>query len=171
MSDLDLFETDRLILSGWRRDQIGDLVRLHGDPVVAKYLHGDGKPWPLAEMEAALDEWIALFETRRLGKMRVTRMADGVLVGRCGYGLFEGQPEIGYSLYPEFWGKGYALEAAAGMRDWIFRETDAPHFIGIADVRNAASLKVLGKIGMSKTHVGYAPKVQLCPFHILRRPR
>lgn len=172
MSNLDLIETDRLVLSGWRADQIDDLVRLHGDPLVARYLTSHGRPWTMEEMRAALDSWIALFETRRLGKLRVTRKADGVLVGRAGYGIYAptGEPEIGYSLYPEFWGNGYAHEAACGLRDWIFRDTDASHFIGLADVNNAASLKVLGKIGMTKTHVGLAPKEQLCQFFIHERP-
>jgi [ribosomal protein S5]-alanine N-acetyltransferase len=172
MSDLDLFETDRLVLSGWRRDQIDDLVRLHGDPVVARYLSAHGQPWSMTEMETALEGWIRLFETRRLGKMRVRRKADGVLVGRCGYGIYgpTGEPELGYSLYPEFWGNGYAYEAASGMRDWIFRETDAPHFIGTADVRNAASLKVLGRIGMTKTKIETTDEGMLCQFHIMVRP-
>lgn len=170
---LDLFETERLVLSGWRRDQLPDLVRLHGDPVVAKYLRTHGQPWSVAEMEAALDEWIELFETRRLGKMRVTRKSDGVLVGRCGYGIYgpTGEPEIGYSLYPEFWGQGYAFEAASGMRDWYFRETDEPHFIGMADVRNAASLKVLERIGMTRTRVEASDEGMLCQFHIMVRPQ
>ncbi len=172
MTELDLFETERLVLSGWRREQLPDLVRLHGDPVVAKYLRGHGQPWSMEEMESALDEWIALFETRRLGKMRVRRKSDGVLVGRCGYGIYAptGEPEIGYSLYPEFWGNGYALEAASGMRDWIFRETDAPHFIGMADVRNTASLKVLERIGMTKTEVSPSDDGVLVQFHVMRRP-
>jgi ribosomal-protein-alanine N-acetyltransferase len=154
MSDLDLFETERLVLSGWRRDQIGDLVRLHGDPVVAQYLKSHGRPWSMAEMEEALDEWIALFETRRLGKMRVRRKSDGVLVGRCGYGVYgpNDEPELGYSLYPEFWGNGYAFEAACGMRDWLFEETDEPFFWGSADTRNEASLKILRGIGLIETH-------------------
>ena len=172
MSELELFDTDRLVLSGWRRDQIGDLVRLHGDPIVARYLTSHGRPWTMPEMEAALDGWIDLFETRRLGKLRVTRKADGVLVGRAGFGVYPptGEPELGYSLYPEFWGNGYAFEAASGLRDWMFRETDAGHFIGLADVRNAASLKILDKIGMTRTHVGPAPAEQLCQFFIQGRP-
>jgi RimJ/RimL family protein N-acetyltransferase len=172
MSDLTLLETDRLVIGGWRRDQIGDLVRLHGDPMVARYLTAHGQPWSMAEMEAALESWIALFETRRLGKMRVTRKSDGVLVGRAGYGIYAptGEPEMGYSLYPEYWGNGYAFEAASALRDWMFRETDEPHFIGMADVRNAASLAVLGKIGMQKTHVAANAEGQLCQFHILKRP-
>jgi RimJ/RimL family protein N-acetyltransferase len=172
MSDLDLFETDRLVLSGWRRDQIEDLVRLHGDPIVARYLTAHGQPWTREAMEAALESWIALFETRRLGKMRVTRKDDGVLVGRCGYGIYgpTGEPELGYSLYPEFWGNGYATEAASGMRDWIFRETDAPHFIGSADVRNTASRRILRGIGMVETHVAEEDGMTL-QFHILNRPQ
>ncbi len=171
MTELDLFETERLVLSGWRREQVPDLVRLHGNPVVAKYLRGHGQPWSMEEMESSLDEWIALFETRRLGKMRVRRKSDGVLVGRCGYGIYAptGEPEIGYSLYPEFWGNGYAFEAASGMRDWIFRETGEPHFIGMADVRNTASLKVLERIGMTKTEVLPSDGVQV-QFHVMRRP-
>ena len=172
MTGLDLIETARLVLSGWRVDQIEDLARLHGDPAVARYLTSHGRPWTRAEMEAALFSWIALFETRRLGKLRVRRKSDGVLVGRAGYGVYAqtGEPEIGYSLYPEFWGNGYAYEAACGLRDWIFRDTDAPHFIGLADVRNEASKKVLDRIGMARTHVATVPIEQLCQFFIYQRP-
>jgi [ribosomal protein S5]-alanine N-acetyltransferase len=171
MSDLDLFETERLVLSGWRRDQLPDLVRLHGDPLVARYLRAHGQPWSMAEMETALEHWIELFETRRMGKLRVTRKSDGALVGRCGYSIYgpTGEPELGYSLFPEFWGHGYAYEAAAGQRDWIFRDTDAPHFIGMADVRNARSLKVLERIGMTRTVVA-SDEGMLVQFHVMRRP-
>jgi ribosomal-protein-alanine N-acetyltransferase len=173
MSGLDLFETERLVLSGWRRDQLPDLVRLHGDPVVAKYLRGHGQPWSMEEMQSSLDHWIDLFETRRLGKLRVTRKSDGVLVGRCGFGVYgpDEEPEIGYSLFPQFWGNGYAFEAASGMRDWIFRETDAPRFTGMADVRNTASIKVLQRIGMISTEVKLNDDDQLCQFHIMVRPQ
>ena len=172
MSELDLFETERLVLSGWRRDQLPDLVRLHGDPVVAKYLTHHGQPWSMEEMEAALDQWIELYQTQRLGKMRVTRKSDGVLVGRCGFGVEPtGEPELGYSLFPEFWGNGYAFEAASGMRDWIFRETDHEFFIGSADVRNMASIKILQKIGMIPTEVKPNYSGMVCQYHIMRRPQ
>ena len=172
MSDLDLIETERLVLSGWTMEQLPDLVRLHGDPVVARYLTAHGQPWTMEAMEAALEHWIDLFETRQLGKLRVRRKDDGVLVGRAGFGIYEptGEPEIGYSLYPEFWGNGYAFEAASGLRDWIFRDTGASHFIGLADVRNAGSLKVLDRIGMTRTRVGQVPgDSQLCQFFIYER--
>lgn len=172
MSDLDLVETERLVLSGWRTDQAEDLYRLHGDPVVARYLTEHGQPWTREAMDKALAHWIDLFERQKMGKLRVTRKSDGVLVGRCGFGVYGAAevPEIGYSLYPEFWGNGYAFEAASALRDWYWRETDRPHFIGCADVRNEASLKVLRKIGGVYTHRGDNGEGHLCDFFIYERP-
>jgi RimJ/RimL family protein N-acetyltransferase len=163
MTSLDLFETGRLILSGWRADQLDDLIRLQGDPVVATF-SSTGGPWTRSECEKALASWIDLFATRRLGKLRVRRKSDGVMVGRAGFGVLPetGEMEIGYALYPEHWGKGYAFEAAGGLRDWVFRETDANYFMGLADVRNTASLRILAGIGMTP--------IDVRPYGITRRP-
>jgi RimJ/RimL family protein N-acetyltransferase len=170
MSDLDLIETERLVLSGWRRDQLDDLVRLHGNPETARYLSGSGKPWTRQQCAARLDHWIELFETRKLGKLRVRRKSDNVLVGRTGFGIFEptGEPEIGYAMYPEHQGHGYATEAASALRDWIFRDTEWDHFIGFADVRNAPSLAVLKRIGMRVTKVADFEGMA-CQFHVLEK--
>lgn len=172
MSDLDLLETERLVLSGWRTDQIHDLYRLHGDPVVARYLTEHGRPWSKDEMDTALAHWIALFERQKMGKLRVTRKADGVLVGRCGFGVYgpEETPEIGYSLFPEFWGNGYVFEAASALRDWYWTATERDHFIGIADVQNENSLKVLRKLGGIYTHTGPNDHGQVCEWYRYERP-
>lgn len=171
MSELKLLETERLVLSGWRIEQLDDLVRLHGDPQVARYLTAAGLPWSEAAARTALEHWIDLFQTRRLGKLRVHRKSDGALLGRAGYGIHAptGEPEIGYSLYPQFWGQGYATEAAAGLRDWLFAETKHDHFIGMADSRNAASLAVLARIGMTPTHVEPADLGLSTQFLILHK--
>lgn len=171
MSDLDLIETERLVLSGWRADQLDDLVRLHGDPAVARYLGADGRPWSREACAAALADWMALFASQRLGKLRVRRKADGLLVGRAGFGLYAptGTPEIGYALFPEHHGRGYAREAAAALRDWFFRDTAWQTFMGFADVRNAPSLRILAAIGMRETHVADHHGTPF-RFHVLERP-
>jgi RimJ/RimL family protein N-acetyltransferase len=171
MSDLRLFETERLVLSGWRTDQLGDLLALHGDPLVARYLDAEGEPWSREKAEERLAIWMNNFAQHRMGKLRLTRKSDGEFVGRAGFGLFgdKGEPEIGYALLPAYHGHGYATEAASGLRDWIFRETDWDHFLGFADVRNVASLAVLQRIGMEQTHVAVIDD-QACQFHIMRKP-
>lgn len=172
MSQLDLLETERLVLSGWRMDQIDDLVRLHGTRAVARYLTLSGEPWSEAQARTALAGWIELFETRRLGKLRLTRKSDGAFIGRAGYGIYPptGEPEIGFALFEDHHGQGYATEAATALRDWIFRDTGASHFIGFADVRNAPSLAVLRKIGMVPTRVETEPNGLRCQFHVYERP-
>jgi [ribosomal protein S5]-alanine N-acetyltransferase len=172
MTDLTLLETDRLVLSGWRADQIDDLYRLHGDPAVARYLTGHGQPWSKSVMDTALAHWIDLFERQKMGKLRVTRKADGVLVGRCGFGVYgpDETPEIGYSLYPEFWGNGYIWEAASALRDWYWRDTDRDHFLGMADARNTASLKVLRKLGGVYMHTGDSHDHPNVEFYRYDRP-
>ena len=171
MSELDLLETDRLVLSGWREDQLDDLVRLHGDPNVSRYLSATGEPWTREKCAMRQAEWMALYATFRMGKLRVTRKADGMLVGRAGVGTHgpTGEPEIGYAMYPEFHGQGYATEAASGLRDWIFRDTEWDHFIGFADIRNEPSIRVLRKICMRETEVADFEGMT-CKFHVLERP-
>lgn len=170
MSELDLLETERLVLSGWRMDQVDDLVRLHGDESVARYLDADGAPWDRAKCEARVALWCDNFARHRMGKLRVRRKSDGVLVGRAGFGLHgtRGEPEIGYAMFPEFQGQGYATEAAKALRDWLFRETDWMYFLGFADVRNGPSLAVLNRIGMVPTHVGLL-NGQAAQFHIMHK--
>lgn len=172
MSALQLFETERLVLSGWTMDQLDDLMALHGNPNVSRYLTPSGAPWTREQAETALGGWIALFDTRQLGKLRLTRKSDGALVGRAGFGIYPptGEAELGYALFEEFHGQGFAKEAAAGLRDWFFANDKGEHFIGMADIRNAPSLAVLGKIGMEKTHVAVDHIGITCQFHIYHRP-
>lgn len=171
MTERDLIETDRLVLSGWRVEQLDDLVRMHSDPEIARYFTASGAPWTRDKCAAALDAWIGLFESRRLGKLRVRRKEDGVLVGRAGFGLHSptGEPEIGYTLFREFRGSGYATEAAAALRDWLFRDTTWDHFIGFAHVNNSPSIAVLKRIGMIETGVEDFEGMP-CLFHHLEKP-
>lgn len=169
--ELTLIETDRLWLTGWRADQAGDLLRLHGDPDTARYLSIDGHAWTAAECAEAVALYIDNFRTHRMGKLRVIRKSDGTFIGRAGFGLMEptGEPEIGYALLPEHRGQGFATEAASALRDWLFRETGWQYFIGFADLRNAPSRKVLSDIGMVETHVGLVDGIT-GQFHIMRKP-
>ncbi len=56
--------------------------------------------------------------------------------------------EIGYSILPEFWGKGYATEAAMKCRDYAFENKYAESLISIISLTNIPSENVALKIGM-----------------------
>jgi RimJ/RimL family protein N-acetyltransferase len=58
-----------------------------------------------------------------------------------------GAPELGYWLGVEYWGQGFATEAARAVIDFTFEEFDAEQLISGARVANPASRNILEKCG------------------------
>jgi RimJ/RimL family protein N-acetyltransferase len=83
----------------------------------------------------------------------IIRLADGAVVGRCG---FHGPPwavgraEIGYTVLPAWRGQGFATEAAAALVAWGFDQGEATVFATVAPA-NLASLAVVRKLGFVET--------------------
>jgi len=57
-------------------------------------------------------------------------------------------PDVGFALLPQFWGQGYASEAAAAMLEHGQRDFGMKRILGITAEDNLASGSVLLKIGM-----------------------
>src|SRR5690606_8601635 len=76
----------------------------------------------------------------------------GRLIGHCGL-LVQivdniTELEIGYSLLPEFWKKGYATEAAGKCMGFAFENNFSDSLISIISLTNTPSQKVAIKNGM-----------------------
>lgn len=72
---------------------------------------------------------------------------------------FEGdysRGELGWIIRRDCWGNGYAVEAARGLIDYFAREMKLRRFIAHCDSENAASKRVMEKLGMRyvETHGG-----------------
>ncbi len=74
-------------------------------------------------------------------------------VGQCALQIQEvdgvDEMEIGYSLLPSQWGKGYAIEAAQKCRDEAFKNNYCDRLISIIDHDNTSSINVALKNGMT----------------------
>ena len=57
--------------------------------------------------------------------------------------------DIGYAFLPRHWSKGYAVEACAAVRDHAMRTLAMPRLLAIVSPGNAASVKVLERIGLT----------------------
>ncbi|MDP9264555.1 MAG: GNAT family N-acetyltransferase [Chloroflexota bacterium] len=79
-----------------------------------------------------------------------------------GYANFHGPPgvndvaapaaaEIGYTVFPEHRGRGYATEAALAMMEWARLEHGVRHFVSGIAPDNAPSLRVIEKLGFAPT--------------------
>jgi RimJ/RimL family protein N-acetyltransferase len=73
-------------------------------------------------------------------------------VGDCGIQLLEGGPdvELGFHLRRSAWGQGYATEAARSCLAAAFAGLGLDQVIAIVAPGNAASARVLEKIGMQR---------------------
>ena len=58
-----------------------------------------------------------------------------------------GEVEVGWHLHPDSWGHGYATEAAGALLRWAFETMDLNRVQAEVDTRNAASARVLEKLG------------------------
>jgi [ribosomal protein S5]-alanine N-acetyltransferase len=92
------------------------------------------------------------YENNMGGMNALIEKSSGLLIGHCGLlvQIVDGvtELEIGYSLLPEFWGKGYALEAAVKCKHYAFENDLAESLISIISLSNIPSQKVALKNGM-----------------------
>jgi len=94
-----------------------------------------------------------MFETPVELKAFIIEKKDGSKIGFVASlrELWGGQMEIGYVLLPDERGKGYCSEAVKIMVDYLFLSMgDIVRIQAHTDVRNAASQKVLEKVGFKK---------------------
>jgi RimJ/RimL family protein N-acetyltransferase len=74
-------------------------------------------------------------------------------IGWCLKYLFEtNEVDLGYRFMKEFWGNGYATEAASACIDYGFTRLNLNLIIGRALPENFGSIKVLEKCGMKYLH-------------------
>jgi ribosomal-protein-alanine N-acetyltransferase len=62
--------------------------------------------------------------------------------------VFGDHIEVGYWLAKAAWGKGVATAAAKALVQYGFRDLNLAEIVGVADVKNVASNKVLQKAGL-----------------------
>jgi RimJ/RimL family protein N-acetyltransferase len=73
-------------------------------------------------------------------------LADPSFVGSRQAGI-EGAVEIGYTIFPDQRGRGYATEAVTALVDWAGRTSEAPVLLATVRSGNDASVRVLHRVG------------------------
>ena len=149
MVSIPTIETARLILRGWREDDLDAYAEMMADPEVMRFLGGAssrGDAW--RGMATLIGHW----ELRGFGFWAVERKHDGALIGRVGVQYPEGWPstEIAWTLGRSYWGQGYATEAAKASLDFGFKTTRLPKLISLIDPDNRASWRVAQRLGYSR---------------------
>jgi RimJ/RimL family protein N-acetyltransferase len=141
--------TDRLVLRRLRESDLDALAAVYAEPETMRFLGG---PRTREDTRRRLGWMIAAHREQGFGLWATTLRGDGTLIGRCGIIVqdVEGaiEHEIAYLLRSRWWGKGYATEAAAAIRDHARTELGFGRLISLIDPENAPSQAVARRIGM-----------------------
>lgn len=145
--------TPRLLLRTYRRTDLPAFAALNADPDVVEHLGGR----PLTRRNSdRIAEWAEeCWATQRLGLLAVERRLDGAFVGMCGLHYEDAYPvdvEIAWRLARQFWGQGYATEAASAWLSYGFGELGLDRIISMAEPANLRSLAVMQRLGMRFDH-------------------
>jgi RimJ/RimL family protein N-acetyltransferase len=162
-----ILETERLVFHPFTADDFDLLAGLHSDPQVQTYIGG---MWSREEVQERLDHYAGAQAKHGFSKWKVY-LRDGTFVGRAGVSVDKttGEPEVGYSFARAHWGQGLASEAARGVIDWMWANTSVSELTAWAAVENAASRRVLEKLGMAYEGDRMLHG-DLCALYRLKRP-
>lgn len=120
-----------------------------GDAEVMQYI---GHAGPLSHQQATerLARYVRCWEEHGLGMFGVRLRDVSVPVGWSGLQPLSGTDEIevGYAFGKAAWGRGYATEVASAVVQWGFETLGLERIVAVASPENAASRRVMDKLGM-----------------------
>jgi RimJ/RimL family protein N-acetyltransferase len=168
-----VIETGRLILRPWREADRTDYIALAVDPAVSTWLGGT----PSREAaQGAFDRLRAASERGDHQRWALVRKTDVAVIGMVsldrvpaerGHPL-AGAIEIGWGLFPDVWGAGYASEGAAAALAWGFANLGVDEIVSFTAVSNARSEAVMRRIGLTRDASRDFDHPHLAPDHPLR---
>jgi ribosomal-protein-alanine N-acetyltransferase len=148
-------ETARLRLRPFRAADRDAIHAIYSDPEVMRYV-GHGAHRTTAETARALRGYADALRTRGYGFVAVVELSSGVLIGDAGLHPLAGRGpdvELGYTLARDAWGRGYATEIGSALVAHAFEALGVPRVMAQVEPENAASRRVLEKLGMTERGV------------------
>ncbi|HEY1555146.1 MAG TPA: GNAT family protein [Kofleriaceae bacterium] len=149
--DTPRIETARLVLRELRIEDAAEVARRAGERQVARYLIAVPTPYPVPLAARWIAARIAWWQQGRGVTLAIARRGEpDRLIGSASLRRYvrDRRAELGYWLGAEEWGKGYATEAGAAMLELGFRELRLERIYAHVLAGNAASCRVLDKLGM-----------------------
>lgn len=151
-----VLETERLL---FREHEPGDLdafCAMEADPEVRRYV--GGAPRTREEAERKFRNAHLKHANARLALWATIFKPDRYYIGYCGlypnfgtHGPIPHEATLAFYLAREYWGRGLATEAGRAFVDLGLGRLKLARIVATVEVGNAASLRVLDKLGFALT--------------------
>lgn len=142
-------ETGRLLLTELSDDDAEFILGLVNEPSFLHYI-GDRGVRTLDDARRYIRQGpAASYRQYGYGLLRMGLKPDGMPIGMCGVLRRDTlpEPDLGFSMLPAFWSKGYAHEAAAAVLTHARASAGVGRVLAITSVDNDPSIRLLGKLG------------------------
>jgi RimJ/RimL family protein N-acetyltransferase len=139
--------TKRLLLREYRMSDFDAFAKHLGDPISTEFTGTYDRRTSWRIFGCNIGYWLL----QGTGWWAVESLEGGGMVGYVGAFFRETWPEIevGWGVFRDHWGRGYATEAMAEVLRWVFEVRKEQRAIALIDAGNARSLRVAEKLGMT----------------------
>jgi ribosomal-protein-alanine N-acetyltransferase len=165
-------QTERLVLRGWRDDDLAPFAALNADPAVMEHFPG---LMTTAETAAFIGRIVDGWAANGFGVWVVERSADGAFLGFNGLARprfdapFMPAVEIGWRFARHTWGHGYATESARAALAFGFKTVGLDEIVSFTSPANERSWRVMERLGMTRDPADDFDHPRLPEGHRLRR--
>lgn len=145
-------ETDRLYIRKFVEADIERWYEITSDPETLSF-------WPSPFTKKQAEDWVNLaiknYSNLGYGKFALIEKDSSILIGDCGFldiNLFDHREnDLGYILGKEYWGKGFATEAAKACLHFGINSFGMRRLVATMEITHHASKRVAEKIGFVVT--------------------
>jgi RimJ/RimL family protein N-acetyltransferase len=153
-------ETERLTIRELALDDAEFALTLTNEPSFLEFI-GDRGVRTLEDARNYIATGpLASYARHGHGLMAVLLKDGGVPIGMCGVLKKDwlDAPDIGYAFLPQYWGRGYALEAAAAVLAHARTALGLRRVVAVVTPHNVPSIRLLEKLGMRFERTVVDPK-------------
>ena len=144
--------TKRVLLREFAEDDLPALIAYQSDPRYAEFWPEQVPPGHAQELFSMFRRW-AGERPRHNYQLAVAKLhTPHELIGCCGVrgnGLAEGRADFGIELAPNWWGNGYATEAARTILGFAFRELRLQEVRGVSVTENTRVTNMMPRLGFT----------------------
>ena len=147
---MTVLETERLVLRRLSAADAEFILELLNQPSFLQYIGDKGVRNTEDAVRYIQTGPQASYERFGFGLYLVELKDSEVPIGMCGLLKRETLPDVdvGFAFLPAYWSQGYAFEAAAAVMNYGRAALGLRRIVAITTLDNAASIKLLEKIGL-----------------------
>ena len=148
-------KTNRLMLRQWQKSDRKPFAQLNADPAVMKYYPNTLNR---EQSDAMFDKLSNIIVRQGWGFWAVELLDEEQFIGFVGlhkpdYNLpVSPCTEVGWRLAKEYWGNGYATEAANAALNFAFTQLDLSEVYSFTSIINQRSERLMQRLGLINTH-------------------